>query len=103
MSKRERLYERPLRRPLDEDTKRAIDAEFNKRRSEIPIPTELIWDAQEPQFTIQSTWLSLIVQFQNEQLIVDADLSFAARMFATEANRKLAINFIESMASELGL
>ena len=103
MPKRETLYERPLRRPLDEATRQAIDVEFKKRRHEIPIPTELSWHPREPEFTIRSTWLSFIVQFKKERLVVEAELSFAARMFATDENRKQAVVFIESIAGDLGL
>jgi len=34
---------------------------------------------------------------------VDAELSLAARMMASDANRKQAVQFIESIAGDLGL
>ncbi len=103
MSKRETLLDRPLKRPLDDATKRAIELEFARRRHEIPIPTELKWHTDQPEFTIRSTWMSFIVQFTNHRLLVEAELSFAARLLATEANRKQAVEFIESIATELEL
>jgi hypothetical protein len=104
MPRREKLFERPLRRPLDEETRRAIESEYQKRRHEIPIPTEMKWHATHPQFTIRSTLLSFIVHFTTDKrLVVDAELSLAARLMASDANRKQAIQFIESIAVDLGL
>lgn len=104
MPRTEKLYERQLRRPLDEETRRAIDSAYERRRHEIPIPTELHWHATHPQFTIRSTLLSFIVNFtSDERLIVDAELSLVARMMASDAHRKQAVQFIESIACDLGL
>ena len=104
MPRTEKLFERPLRRPLDDDTRRAIDSEYHRRRHEIPIPTELRWHESRPQFTIRSTLLSFNVHFTaDERMVVDAELSFAARMLASDANRKQAVRFIESIAVDLGL
>ncbi len=104
MPRKEKLFERRLRRPLDEATRRAIDSEYQRRRHEIPIPTELKWHQSHPQFTIRSPMLSFIVNFtSDERMVVDAELSFAARMLASDANRKQAVAFIESIAVDLGL
>jgi hypothetical protein len=104
MPRTEKLLERPLRRPLDEETRRAIESEYKRRRHEIPIPTELKWHATHPQFTIRSPLLSFIVNFTaDERLVVDAELSMAARLMASDANRKQAVQFIESIAVDLGL
>jgi hypothetical protein len=101
---REKLLERPLRRPLDDETRRAIDSEYQKRKHEIPIPTELKWDPTRPRFTIKSPLLSFVVDFTKDmRLVVDAELSFAAKMLASDANRKQAVRFIESIAVDLGL
>jgi hypothetical protein len=104
MPRREKLFERQLRRPLDEETRRAIETEYHRRRHEIPIPTEMRWHQTHPQFTIRSSMLSFIVNFTtDEKMVVDAELSFAARMLASDANRKQAVAFIESIAVDLGL
>jgi hypothetical protein len=104
MPRKEKLFERRLRRPLDEETRRAIDAEYHRRRHEIPIPTEIRWHATHPQFTIRSAMLSFIVNFTaDERMVVDAELSLAARLLASDANRKQAVAFIESIAADLGL
>ncbi len=102
MAKKETLYKRQLRRPLDDETKKAIESEFLRRRHEIPIPTELTWHRVDPEFTIKSPWMNFIVRLE-DSLVVDAELSFAARMFATDANRQQAVKFIESIADDLGL
>ncbi len=104
MPRKEKLFERQLRRPLDEETRRAIDSEYHRRRHEIPIPTELRWHTTHPQFTIKSPLLSFIVNFTpDDRMVVDAELSLAARMLASDANRKQAVRFIESIAVDLGL
>ena len=41
MAWREKLYERPLKRPVDTGTLDAIRSEFHRRQHEIPVPTEL--------------------------------------------------------------
>jgi len=63
----------------------------------------LQWHPEKPQFTIRSKWLSFIVHFTHLDLVVDVELSVTAKMFATEANRKHAVRFIESIANDLGL
>src|SRR5208337_5652565 len=52
------LYTRRLRRPIDGPTRAAIANEYSRRRHEIPVPTELQWHPDKPQFTIRAQWLS---------------------------------------------
>ena len=103
MAKREILYQRQLRRPLDDAAKQAIESEFLRRRDEIPIATEFRWHAVDPEFTIKSSWASLIVRFTEETLVVQAELSLAARMLVTDAHRQRVVQFIDSMVNDLGL
>src|SRR4051794_21033091 len=100
---KETLYKRRLRRPLDEPTRRAIDSAYTLRRHEIPMETELHWHPSQPRFTIRSKLLSFVVHFTADDLVVDAELTLAAKMFATDAHRKQAVTFIESIAKELNL
>ena len=67
------------------------------------MPAELHWHRDRPQFTIQSEWLSFIVHFTPEDLVVDAELSLAAKMLATRKHREDAVRIIESVADNLGL
>ena len=103
MQWKETLYKRHLRQPIDGPTREAINTEFLRRRHEIPVPAELHWDQEQPQFTIRSKWLSFIVHFSHELLVVDAELTLAAKMLATPENRRSAVKFIESIANDLGL
>jgi hypothetical protein len=80
-----------------------ISREYSRRRHEIPIPTEFHWHPEKPQFTIRSPWLSLVVQFTTDQMIVDAEYSLAAKMLATKENRQTAVQFIDSIAEDLNL
>jgi hypothetical protein len=100
---KETVYRRRLRKPFDEPLREAISNEFVRRRHEIPFPTELLWDGEEPRFTIQSKWLSFIVSFTEESLVVDAELSMAAKLLATKHRRESAVQFIDSIANDLGL
>jgi hypothetical protein len=99
----ETLYERPLKRPIDEQIRAAIHSEFRRRRDQFPMPTELFWSTSKPELTIRSQWVSFIVHFTRERMVVDAELSLTAKMFATKENRRHAVHFIESVANELNL
>jgi hypothetical protein len=103
MAWREKLYERRLRRPVDTGTLDAIRSEFQKRRHEIPVSAELLDHPTKPEMTIKTKWLSFIVQFHKETLTVDAELSLAAKMLATNENRQVAVSFIDSIANDLNL
>jgi hypothetical protein len=81
----------------------AITVAYSRRRHEIPIPTELQWHADRPQFTIRSPLLSLFVRFSREAMQVDAELSLAAKALATTILRRNAIRIIDSIAADLGL
>ena len=97
------MYKRRLRRPIDQATREAISREFSRRRHEIPVPAELHWHRERPQFTIRSDWLSFNVHFTLEDLVVDAELSLTAKMLATQKHREDAVKIIESVADHLGL
>jgi hypothetical protein len=44
-----------------------------------------------------------VVNFTNDDLVVNAELSLAAKMLATPANRQHAVQLIETIANDLGL
>jgi hypothetical protein len=100
---KEKLYERPLKRPLDDQTRAAIHSEFRRRRNQIPVPAELSWHVAKPELTIRSQWISIVVDFSQERMVVGAEMSLAAKMFATDENRRHAVRFIESVADHLNL
>ena len=100
---KEKLYERALKRPIDEQTKATIHSEFRRRRDQIPMPTEMSWHAAKPELTIRAQWISFVVKFAHDRMVVDAELSLAAKMFATDENRRHAVRFIESVANDLNL
>jgi hypothetical protein len=104
MAWKEKLYERPLRRPMDEGALEAVRSAYRDRRHEIPIESELVTHPGKPELmTIRTKWLSFVIQFHKEKLTVDAELSLAAKMMATEQNRKLAVQFIDRIADDLNL
>jgi hypothetical protein len=103
MAWREKLYERRLQRPFDHRTLSAVRSEFHRRRHEIPVAATLHENPNKPELTIKTKWLSFIVQFNTETLRVDAELSLAAKMMATQENRQVAVQFIDSIANDLDL
>ncbi len=103
MAWKETLYERRLRRPLDESTRQSIVSLYHRRRHELPIETELHWHPARPAFTLKSRWLSFHGWYTAEKLVVDAELTLAAKMMATDAHRGQAVRFLDSIADELGL
>ena len=67
------------------------------------MPTELLWHPEKSQFTIRAQWLSFVVRFSHDRLEVDAELSLAAKTFATQTHRQNAVRIIDSIATDLGL
>jgi hypothetical protein len=100
---KEKLYERGLKRPIDDQTRAAINLEFHRRRDQISIPAELSWNGAKPHLTIRSQWISFIVHFTQERMVVDAELSLAAKMFVTDQHRRNAIDLFHSVANDLDL
>jgi hypothetical protein len=100
---KELLYERRLKRPLDDQLREAINREAVKRRHEIPVPTEFEWHATNPVLKIKSYLMSFTVSFTPEKLTVFAELSLAAKMLLTEAKRKQAVQFFDAIAKDLDL
>jgi hypothetical protein len=103
MAWREKLYERRLKRPVDNPTLEAIRSEFHRRRHQIPVAAELLDHPAKSEMTIKTRWLSFIVRFHEQTLRVDAELSLAAKALATAENRQVAVQFIDSIANDLNL
>ena len=103
MPSKETLYERRLRRPIDADARKAIHTAYLKRRHEIPLATEMHWHKDKPQFSIRSSWASFNVGYTPERLVVEAELSLAARLVVKDEHRRQAVAFIDAIADELDL
>jgi hypothetical protein len=67
------------------------------------LAAELHWHPEKPQFTIRLKLLSFVVHFSQDLLVVDAEMSLAAKVLATKENRAIAVGFIDSIANDLGL
>jgi hypothetical protein len=100
---KEKLYERALKRPIDDQTKANIHSEFRRRRDQIPVPAELSWHAAKLEFTIRARGIAFVVNFAHDRMVVDAELSLAAKLLATDENRRHAVRFIESVVVDLNL
>lgn len=103
MRRRETVYERRLKRSLDDALRDAIKQEAAERCRHIHFPTEYGWHEKEPVFTIRSTLATFVATFSAEKVVVSAELSLAARLFATEHNRKHAVEILDSIADRLDL
>jgi hypothetical protein len=100
---KEKLYERALKRPIDDQTKAIIQSEFRRRKDQIPVPAELSWHSAKPELTIRAKGMAFVVNFTHDRMVVDAELSLAAKMFATNENRRHAVRIIESVVDDLNL
>jgi len=104
MTTSERLHKRPLRRPINAETLARLRSEYHKRRNDLGIASELVDHPGDPhRMTIKSRWASLDFRFHDQMMIVDARLSLAARLMATEHNRRRVVRFIDDLADELDL
>jgi hypothetical protein len=103
MAWKETLYERPLKRPIGDEDRAAIQNALNNPKVKFPMPSQIAWHAHKPELFIRSRFVSFIVRFTAERMIVDAELTLAAKMMATEANRREAVRLIEQIALELDL
>jgi hypothetical protein len=106
MASREKLYERRLRRPLDEELKSDIKSLFESKRSEMPVEVEIVWHPREPILSLNGPMgVSIHAHFQEpaEVLEVFAEYGFAARMFVTDRHKAKAREVIHQIAEELDL
>lgn len=103
MPKRDTLYERSLKHPLDDAQRAAIVREATERCRQLPLATESGWDETGTVFTVKSALATFYATFSPQQLVVSAELSLAARLLATEHNRKHAVALMASVADELDL
>jgi Cu2+-exporting ATPase len=97
------LFERPLKRTLDGELRRAILEAAMSRSDQLPFQADFEWHASDPVLHFKSSILPLSAAFAPGRIAVYAKLSLATRMLVTESNRRRAIRFIEEIADELDL
>jgi hypothetical protein len=100
---RETLFERPLKRPLDDVLRAAIHREAEERLRHVPVPAHAGWHEGGSEYAVRSHLVSFIASFTRETLVVTVELSFAGRLLATEANRRRAVEAISTVMDGLGL
>lgn len=106
MASKEKLYERPLKRQLDDQLKAEILDMFESRRAMLPSSVEMSWHPKEPVLSLKGPMgVAFHVHFHEprELMEVYAELSFAARMMVTESHRTQARQVIHEIAEELEL
>jgi hypothetical protein len=106
MASKEKLYERPLKRNLDEDLKAEILSMFQSKRDLIPGSVDMCWHPKEPVLSLRGPMgVAFHVHFEESREILEvfAELGFAARMIVTEAHREQAKQIIHDIADELEL
>jgi hypothetical protein len=97
------LFERPLKKTLDDGLRRAILEAAARRSGQLPFQAEFEWHADDPVLKLKSSMLPMFAAFAPGRIAVYAKLSLAARMLVTDSNRRRAIRFIEEIADELDL
>lgn len=103
MSKRIRLHERELKRPMDEEGRRALEEAVDRMRERLPIVSKLAWEEEGKTLALRSKMASLLIRMVEERLIVEAELSLAARMMAKKEHVARATRMVEGLADDLGL
>jgi hypothetical protein len=103
MRPRETLFERHLKRPLDDGLRDELSREAYERCRASGIPAQFGWHEEGSVFSVQTPLASFHAWFTSETVRVWAELSLAARLFATESNRRRAVATIEAIADRLGL
>lgn len=106
MASKEKLYERPLKRQLDDQLKAEILDMFEARRTMLPSSVEMSWHPKEPVLSLKGPMgVAFHVHFLEMQELMEvyAELSFAARMMVTETHRSQARQVIHEIAEELNL
>jgi hypothetical protein len=106
MASKEKLYERKLKRTLDDQLKSEIKSMFESRRGDIPVEVEIAWHPNQPILSLRGPMgVSIHAHFQEplEILEVFAEYGFAARMFVTDHHKAKARDVIHEIAEELEL
>lgn len=101
MATRERVYERRLKGPLTDDKKRRLTESVARQLGSVLSRQE--WHPREPVLTITSQFATLIISFTSEDVIVDAEYGWAARLLLTAENRRKAAALAGAIADEAEL
>jgi hypothetical protein len=101
MATRERVYSRPLKGPLTEDKKHRLNDAVARQLGAVLSRQE--WHPREPVLTITSHFATLIISFTGDQVVVDAEYGWAARLLLTAENRKKAEALAGAIADEAEL
>lgn len=100
----ETLYQRNLKRPLDQALRAEISQMIDRHAPTLPVAVKHEWDPNGIILKIRSVMMSFIVNFANNRVVVVvSEMSFAGRLFYTQANRQKAIQFFEEIATDLDL
>jgi len=106
MASKEKLYERPLKRTLDDQLKAEILQMFESKRQMLPSGVEMKWHPKDPILALLGPMgVAFYVHFHEtrELMEVYAELGFAARQLVTETHRNQARDMIHQIAEELAL
>lgn len=106
MASKEKLYERPLKRTLDDQLKAEILQMFESKREMLPSGVDMSWHPKEPVLALRGPMgVAFYVHFHEtrELMEVFAELGFAARMMVTDTHRNQAKEMIHQIAEELAL
>ena len=106
MASREKLYERALKRALDDQLKAEILQMFQSKRQMLPSGVEMKWHPKDPVLVLRGPMgVAFYVHFYEAKKLMEvyAELGFMARQFVTEAHRAQARDVIHQIAEDLDL
>ena len=104
MAAGETLYQRKMKRTLDQPLRVQISEMIDRHAPTLPVAVTHEWDSNGILLRIRSVMMSFVVSFANNRVVVVVgEMSFAGRLFYTQANRQKAIQFFDEIATELDL
>ena len=106
MASREKLYERPLKRALDDQLKAEILQMFQSKRQMLPSGVEMKWHPKDPILILRGPMgVAFYVHFHEARKFMEVyvELGFMARQFVTEAHRSQAKDVVHQIAEDLDL
>jgi hypothetical protein len=101
MAYKERVFERAMTAPLTEAKKRRLSEVVARQLGAVLSRQE--WHAKDSVLTITAQFVTLIISFTADQLYVDAEYGWAARLLLTDENRRKATALASAIADEAEL
>lgn len=103
MAKPQKIYERPLKKPVDGTVKAAITQFLSQYENAVPVEVSYAWDAKKPVLRVDTKLVSWTVVFAPERVVVFVHVSMAGRVLNTARNRQKVIDLLDTVVTQLDL